>query len=155
MSELDKLLGDFAKRKQAQGAERDTKAAGERELRQKTLEVLTSIVLPAAQEISDAIIEKGHKSKVRESFATFVYPSVEFSFEPIVPITSGAHHSFQRESTLGFRHDDSGTIKIVEKIASSTPTNPTGDGNWQLPSVTEEKVKTRILKFIESVLKIS
>jgi hypothetical protein len=152
MSELDKLLGDFDQRKRNEATEQAARAVEAGQLRDATVAVLTSIILPTAKNLADALSAKGHRAEARERLENSTYPSIEFVFEPRSPSNSHSASGL-RDSTLTFMHSDSGKIQIREKVAGSNGYSTNGD--WPLDTVSQAKVRTRIMKFIEAVLEVS
>lgn len=156
MSDLDKLFGDFEKRKQDEKEAQEAKSATSRKLKEDTLAILQSVVSPALKELAESINEKGHRAEVREHFETYVYPSVGIAFFPTVEGKT-AH----RESTIHFIHTDKGNIKVEQRVQSRDGSKPSPysdystNNEWPLKTVSQEKVRERATEFIASVLKVN
>ena len=155
MSDLDKLFGDFDTRKQEEKDAKEAKTSKARQLKDETIAILESVVRPTLKELSEAIAAKGHRAEVRERFANYSYPSVGLAFYP----KTTSEFDYPSESTINFQHTDSGHIKIEQKIQSSDRNKRSDysdystNGQWALATVSQDKVRERVLQFIEAVLK--
>lgn len=157
MSDLDKLFGDFDKRKQDEAEAQEAKATKAKQLKAETIAILEAVVRPALVELSEAIIAKGHRAEVRERLDNYSYPSIGLAFRPY------ASDKMNRvpESTIHFLHTDSGLIKVDQKIESpdgkkhSDYSDYSTNSQWQLATVSQEKVRDRAMQFVTAVLKVN
>lgn len=154
--DLDKLFGDFDKRKQEEKEAAEAAEANRKKLREETTAILESVVRPALQDLAEAINTKGHRAEVRERSGNYSYPSVSLAFFP-----NASEQRYPSESTIEFLHTDGGQIKIDQKIQSAdkSPARSVHDystnSHWKLNTVSQEKVRERAMQFIAAVLKVN
>ena len=150
MSELDKLFSDYEERKQKEKEADEKKRLQEKELRDRSIPVLKSVVLPVLKELSLAIQQKGHESAVEVHFENYVFPSVTLTFTPAVKGREGA--IYVSASKLVFSHTESGHIEASEERTRAGKQTHYGRVTLKISDMSEEVVRSRALSFIEAVL---
>lgn len=153
MSDLDKMLNNFEDRKRREKEASEQERLKEKQLRERTIKVLREIVLPVFRELAVVIERRGHESIINESFENCVYPSVELQFKP--KIKESDLFAFLSVSTLRFVHTESGQVEVKQEIRAKQEKLSRYDhvGVALPPEVDQEWVRSRVLAFVESVLK--
>jgi hypothetical protein len=156
MSDLDKRFNANYPGGAKEAGEAQNNTSGADEMQRKSEEVLEQTVLPVLHELSAAIQQQGHQAKVSVDPQKLSYPYVDFEFTP-----SGGKDKFSSipTATLRFAHSKTGHIEVrADSSAKDGNThygNSTGTGAWVLSEVTEDKVRSSVVSFVESVLKVT
>lgn len=149
MSDLDHLLDGYDARKKSEKEADEQKLSQEKDLRDKTVEVLKTIILPVLNEMSTVVQQRGHECKIIEANETSSTPDVKLLFTPLYK----DRDNFTRPhlSGLSFTHTPNGRIEVHQEfnVKGQQRSHKT---ELRLSDVTTDKVRSEVLSFLETVL---
>ncbi len=158
-NKLDTIFESFDKKKEEEQKQFNQKSIEGKALREESLNILKTIVLPVLNGISAKIKERGHHSKVIENLSTEVVdPSVTLEFTPITKDVYGNENKIS-PSKLTFQHDESGKIVVITKYNRGKKGHYANgrkvESKKKLTDITKEFVQSEAEKFTKIVLEIN
>jgi len=158
-NDLDEIFNEYFERKKI---EKKVSEAGKKEEQEKIemiIDKLKKIVIPVLEAISKEIEKKGYKTSVLKRLENFACPCVDIKFLPIPKQEENSIHL--SDSSISFIFSKSGDLTLKSNIYfindNNSEENEEGGSNFgeKIENLTEDWVKTEVIKFIKKALKLN
>jgi hypothetical protein len=157
--DLDKIFNEYYERKKIEKKVSEAEKKEEQEKIEMIIDKLKKIVIPVLEAISKEIEKKGYKTSVLKRLEDFACPGVELKFLPIPKQEENSMHL--SDSSISFIFSKSGNLTIESNIHFINDNNSEeheGSGSnfgKEIENLTEDLVKTEVVKFIKKALKLN
>jgi hypothetical protein len=158
-NDLDEIFNEYFERKKIEKKVSEAEKKEEQKKNKLIIEKLKDIVIPVLEAISKEIEKKGYKTSVLKRLENFACPGVELKFLPIPKQEENSIHL--SDSSISFIFSKSGNFTIKSNIHfindNNSEENEEDGSNFgeKIENLTEDWVKTEVIKFIKKALKLN
>ena len=157
--DLDEIFNEYYERKKIEKGVSGAEKKEEQKKNEIIIAKLKEIVIPVLEAISKEIEKKGYKTSVLKRLENFAYPGVELKF---LPISKQEENSvYLSDSSISFIFSKSGYLTIKNSIYfindNNSEEHKESGANFgkEIENLTEDLVKTEVVKFIKEALKLN